>query len=133
MKRLLFLFFTFSLFFSCKQKIEEKKKAELTLAEKENLQFKKADGELKYNKEKIVLLANIKGIHYDTLYSILKDYYYKVDGDNENDTAIQTSLNYTTAKHKFPKSKIASFIFSFKYEMLSKEEIIENEIENNEP
>lgn len=113
---------------SCSNKKQFKVEKVLTKAEKEVIQLENAEYELRYSKEKIALLSAIKGVHYDTLYSILKDYYYNLDGNNDNDTLVRNAILYTAEKHVSSKSKIASCIFSFKYEMLTKDEIMGNDI-----
>lgn len=117
---------------SCSNKNEPEKKHELTNAEKEIAQLKNVDEVLSDSKEKIALLSAVKGVHYDTLYSILKDYYYKLDGNSNNDTLVNTAIIYTTEKHGLTKSKIASCIFSFQYEMLTNDEITEKVIREHE-
>lgn len=104
-------------------------KPELTRTEKEQLQLKFTERKLNHYKEKIVLLSAIKGVPYDTLYLILRDYYSQMDYlGNDDGNTLKNALTYTSEKHNLAKPKIASIIFSFKYEMLTQEEIIESQM-----
>ena len=129
MKKITYIIFLFSIV-SCSNNNNSEIKKQSKEEEKEAIQLKRAERELKYDKEKIALLSTIRGVHYDTLYSILKDYYYKLDRKDNNDTFVLNAILFSTEQHGFPKSKIASFIFSYKYEMLTKEEIEENAFSN---
>lgn len=106
-----------------------KHKHEPTKAEKEKIHIDFVEDQLNYSKEKIVLLSVIKGIPYDTLFAILKDYNWATNVLNEDSTYrdFNKALSYTTARHSFSEKKIALIIFSFNYEMMSRDDIIEAE------
>ena len=87
-----------------------------------------ADNSLSPEVEKILLISTIKKISYDTVYNILRDYeamYLEYEYKEDSlvfvyDNTIQSiSKNYL-----LPESKIASIIFSFKYEMRTREDLI---------
>jgi hypothetical protein len=94
-----------------------------TQAEKEMEQHKFTDQELSLDTEKITLLSEIRNIPFDTLYSILNDYSFKLDLDPG--IPAQQALTYTVARHSYSKKQIASIIFSFKYEMMSRDDILD--------
>ncbi len=103
------------------------------LSEKEKL-YAEAETELSDQKEKIVLLSAIKKISYDTIFSILKDYYshtseYSSSSDSSRFFS-EKAMELISKKYQISINKVASVIFSFKYEMLSKDEIIEEFIED---
>jgi hypothetical protein len=82
-------------------------------------------------KEKILLLSTIKGIQYDTLHYILKDYYSIVGYEDDLKTYAK-AVDFTAKKHNMTNAKIANLIFCFKYEMLERQEITEMEIEKQQ-
>lgn len=116
--------------FSCGDNKEKK-----VLSDKE-MNEENARIELSDYSEKIVLLAAIKNISYDSLKFILTDYYaITSDFDNSSDSSkfySDKAINDISTKYRLPKSKVASLIFSFKYEMLTREEVTEQEKEKNE-
>lgn len=120
------LFLILILFSSCKQS----HKKELTQLEKEKMQLQSAESDLNNNKEKLVLLATIKQLPYDTLFSILRDYYFKTD--YLSDATFEQAISYTTDRHSFPKREIADIIFNFKYEMITRDDIIDEESYQND-
>ena len=99
---------------------------------KEN-QEKKTKEELAEHNEKIVLLARIKGTSYDTLFLILTEY-YSITSEYENSSDSlrfysEKAIDIISRKYHISKLRVATFVFSFKYEMISKEEVIEMESE----
>lgn len=100
-----------------------------------NEKFELAKDELDGHSEKIVLLSEIKRISYDSLSNILLDYYtitsYYADSDSSKFYS-QEALNKVSKKYHIQKAKIASLIFSFKYEMLSREDIANEEFDKRE-
>ncbi|MBK7884590.1 MAG: hypothetical protein IPJ81_13010 [Chitinophagaceae bacterium] len=124
MKRVFQIIFLFGIY-SC----NSKKEKELTQKEKQQSLYNIAEIELSNQKEKIALLSFIKKIQYDTLYLILKDYYaqtwnysYKEDSVVINCSDV---INSISKKYNFPKAKVANLIFNFKYEMQTKQDIID--------
>ena len=113
--------------FSCK---DSKPKKVLNAKEK---QEERAKDELSDYSEKIVLLSTIKKIPYDSLSLILTDY-YSITSDyiNTSDSSkfySEKAINEISSKYHISKRRVASLIFSFKYEMLTKEEIADEELE----
>ncbi|WP_447636908.1 hypothetical protein [Flavobacterium microcysteis] len=86
--------------------------------------YSQADSELEFEKEKIALLSVIRGIPKDSIYLVLRDYYAKNDllSNFENDYT-EEFIDTISKNRKMSKQKVASIIFSFKYEMQTKEEI----------
>jgi hypothetical protein len=84
--------------------------------------------------EKIVLLSTIKRISYDSLYQILTDYHIMVDYASSDSLKFYSkkAISYISEKYHVSKRRVASLIFSFKYEMLSKEEIVDEGLEKLE-
>lgn len=105
-------------------------KKELTEKEKEKMQLQSAESDLNYDKEKLVLLATIKQLPYDTLFSILRDYYFKTDF--RSNATFEQAINYTTERHSLSKRKIADIIFNFKYEMMTRDDIIDEEVQDSQ-
>ena len=85
---------------------------------------------VEYNGEKITLLSISKGIPCDTLQSILVDYYTE-RGMLESGTVknYENIILKISDKYNLPKRIIASFIYNFEYEMLTREEILDIESE----
>jgi hypothetical protein len=88
---------------------------------------------LEEQSEKIVLLSIIKNIQQDTLRFVLREYLK----ENPEITATinktyEKSIDAISKKYHISKPKIASILFSYRYEMLTKDEIEENAIEENE-
>lgn len=92
-----------------------------------------AEIELMFEKEKIYLLSVSCSMPYDTVYQILRDYYagnraILESGDlgltDQSIEAYNKNITNIASKYKMSKSKVASLIFSFKYEMRTIDEII---------
>ena len=101
---------------SCKKREESNSKRNVK-------KISDADLELIGNEEKIALLAIAKGMNYDSLYSILKDYYTNV-GDSTDALSYTKAVMVTSQKYSISNRLVAKIVFSYKYEMLSKEEIV---------
>jgi hypothetical protein len=104
-------------------------KKELDKKEKQRISYEIADAELLFQKKKIVLLSEIKGVPYDTLYHILRDYYSKTLYSaylslDSSRFICEIAIDSVSKNYHISRYKIASLIFSFKYEMRSKEDII---------
>ncbi len=110
-------------------------KPKKVLSEKEK-QEQRAKDELSDYSEKIVLLSAIKKIPYDSLNLVLTEYYsITSDYTNSSDSSkfySEKAINDISAKYHISKRRVASLIFSFKYEMLTKEEITDEELEKRE-
>jgi hypothetical protein len=113
-----YLFFLLILTSSCKNKHSQ----EPTAADMRKMQIDLVEDQLNDSREKILLLSVIKQLPYDTLFSILRDYNLALDTSDEN---FEQALLNTEIRHTFSKKEIASFIFSFNYEMMSTYDIME--------
>ncbi len=84
--------------------------------------------------EKIFLLSYIKNIPEDTIKVILTEYLSKSSFnyfyDDKSEPIMDDVITSISQKRKISKSKIASIIFSYKYEMLTKEDLEMEAIEN---
>lgn len=92
--------------------------------------------ELSNSSEKIVLLSTIKQIPYDSLTLILTDYYSITSEYNDSSDSSkfysEKAIKDISEKYHISKKRTASIIFSFKYEMLTKEETADQENEKRE-
>lgn len=120
MKFFVIIFMCFTLN-SCFNKDEKKDKIKLDKIEDAN---QIADFELEFENEKIALISIIRGIPTDSVKLILRDYFTKnyLSNDIENQFT-EKIIDTISENRKMSKQKIASIIFSFKYEMQTKEEI----------
>lgn len=95
-----------------------------------------ADMILELDAEKLALLSIIKKIPNDTLHLVLKDYIDKTFPLVTNVSKVDKIIDDISQKYHISKVKIASIVFSYNYEMLTKDEIeqsaIENEQDNNQ-
>lgn len=110
-----------------KEKKENKRKEKITTY---------ADMVLLQDAEKIALLSIIKKIPNDTLHLVLKDYIDKTFPLITDVSKVDKIIDDISQKYHIPKVKIASIVFSYNYEILTKDEIeqsaIENEQDNNQ-
>lgn len=119
---------------SCKHS-KSKEESHKPLNETEKLERISAQIEerLSCQKEKIILLSEIRKISFDTLNLIIRDYYVITDtvSDSDKDSKFlyQNAIARISQSFKIQKAKIATLIFSYKYEMLTKEEIGESAVE----
>ena len=123
------LILVISLFFlSCgnKQSDEETSKLNKTKTNQTSTGF---DFVTSLDNEKLALIAIMKNIPEDTLGLIMKDY---IVATEDNWESIEKDFDYTkivnslSTKYKMKRTKIANIIFSYKYEMVTKDEIQEN-------
>ena len=131
----LIIFFAAIIFYGCdnsqpKEKIKQKQ-TETERLEKVNSRIEE---DLSYEKEKIILLSEVRQISFDTLNLLLRDYYVVTDtvssSDEHSKFLYQSAIAKISDRYKISKSKIASLIFSYKYEMLTKEDIGESAVED---
>lgn len=87
---------------------------------------------LDYEKEKINLLAEFHNLNFDTVNNIIKEYLVitlTVRSSDKNAKQIyQSAIAKISLSNKISKSKIASLLFSYKYEMITKKDIAENAV-----
>jgi uncharacterized protein YjgD (DUF1641 family) len=86
---------------------------------------------LKNDAEKIGLISVIKNVPHEKINSVLKDYLsYTYFSDefksNESSIYIEKIVDSISSKNKLPKKLTASLIFSYNYEMITKDEIIDD-------
>lgn len=140
MKKLLLLFIL--IVFGCKDteetesiKVQEQGKEKGENKRKEKIATY-ADMILKLDAEKLALLSIIKKIPNDTLHLVLKDYINKTFPLVTDVSKVDKIIDTISQKYHISKVKIASIVFSYNYEMLTKDEIeqsaIENEQDNNQ-
>ncbi len=81
--------------------------------------------------EKLMLLSILKKIPQDTLRLVLREY-LKANPEDLDGLGVNKADNLDTISQKYhiSKFKIASIIFSYKYEMLTEEEIEQSAIES---
>lgn len=130
----LYIILSFILLISCNSNNNDKKSSS---EEDQTPEKSIADFRLDFDGEKIALLATIKQISQDTLFNILKDYLeymeereYQYGLDSIRFIANE-AIEFSSKKNGLPKNKVASLIFNFKYELLTKQDIID-EIEADE-
>lgn len=129
------LFILFISTTSCKHAISDKVSTqELTGKEQKSKRDLIAFDELFNDNEKIVLLSETRKISFDTLQQILKDYYSETaDYFYSRDSLrffCEKAISSISSKFHITKSKASSLIFSYKYGMLSKQDIEEAAIDN---
>lgn len=130
----LIIFFVAIIYYGCdnskpKEKIEQKE----TETERLGKVYERIEDNLSYDKEKIILLSEIRKISFDTLNLILRDYYVITDtvssSDENSKHLFQNAIAKISDKYKISKSRIATLLFSYKYEMITKEEIEESAVD----
>ncbi len=132
MNKIFYLTALATLIYSC-NKSENKK--DLTEEQKQTELYENADLELESHKEKIALLSITKNIPTDSLYIILKEYYAEtgyLEIENQANYDYAKIINAISTKVKMPKNKVANLIYDFKYEMITKENIEDQLIEESE-
>ena len=112
-------------FISCNK---EKKEPEKVLTEKEieENKYSLADFELEENQEKIVLLSFIKKTPKDSIKLVIREYLMETES---KDSLFEESIEKTAKKYSIPLKKVASIVFSYKYEALTEDEVQEKVIE----
>ena len=134
MKYLLLFLFLSQLFLTCNNPEPEKKK-KIVKSEAVILQegITSIENKLKHEYEKINLLAEFRNIHFDTLKLIIRDYlvftssYY--DKEKTYEEKYKSSISKLNLRYKYSKSNLASLIFSYKFEMITTDEIEESAVE----
>lgn len=112
--------------FSCNRSKQEKE----TSSDIKAKVLKETNSYIEDKEERISLLAISKGISGDTLKLMLIDYYTEKNildeikiKDNER------IINSISKKYHYSKIKVASLIYNFEYELLTRDEIFEIEQE----
>lgn len=129
MKNVLSVFLIFLLICSCNSSTKEKEVSK----SKTMIDYKIANVFLEYDTEKIVLISIIKDIPYEKVNSVLSDYLYKKfisnTLDTENPEYLLKIVDTIARQNNLPKKLTASIIFSYQYEMLTRDEIVEDSMD----
>lgn len=112
------------IFVSC-SKTEQKK--EVSKKEQQIDKYFLADLELESEDEKITLLSMLKNTSKDSIILVMRDYLLNTENDS---IPYKDIINKISQKYKISNNKVASIIFSYKYEMLTKDDITNEFIEN---
>lgn len=86
-----------------------------------------ADLELESEDEKITLLSMLKNTSKDSIILVMRDYLLNTESDS---MSYKDIINKISQKYNISNNKVASIIFSYKYETLTKEDITNEFIEN---
>lgn len=135
MKRILFLVII-TIFISCNNQNSlepSTKEAEKSTIEKEQSTTERdyhiADMFLKFDSEKIGLISIIKNVPQEKANSVLRDYLAKtitsVEAMKDSDYIIKI-VDTIAEKNNLSKKLTASIIFSYQYEMITRDEIIDD-------
>ena len=117
---------------SIKIQEQRKEKGENKRKEKKEKITTYADMILELDAEKLALLSIIKKIPNDTLHLVLKDYINKTFPLVTDVSKVNKIIDDISQKYHIPKVKIASIVFSYNFEVLTKDEIEQNAIENEQ-
>jgi hypothetical protein len=115
---------TLLIFISC-NKTEQKK--EIFKKEQQINKYFLADLELESEDEKITLLSMLKNTSKDSIILVMRDYLLNTESDS---MSYKDIINKISQKYNISNNKVASIIFSYKYETLTKEDITNEFIEN---
>lgn len=128
----IFLFILVILTFGCSDSEKKPIKSKQSKLEIErNESYSQSKEYIDENEEKIYLLATTKNMSFESLNSLLIEYYSELKIiDKKNESRDNLFLNLAT-KYKLSKKEIAKIIYSFQYEMITTEEAISIEIEDN--
>ena len=113
----------------------EKEEKKMTKGGLQETAYLLADETLSEEQEKIQLLSIIKKMPADSLYLILRDYLAKTSQDLDPklpQTALYSNaINFISGKFRISKQRAASIIFTYRYEMVNNEEVIDKFIDSN--
>lgn len=87
---------------------------------------------LDFDGEKLALLSIIKNTPNDTLRLVLKEYLKRTLPLVTDASKIDKIIDTISQKYHISKIKVASIVFSYNYEMLTKDEIEQSAIENEQ-
>mgnify|MGYP003677954790 CR=1 FL=1 len=126
MKNILPLFLIVLLICSCNSSTKEKEPTK----SKTEIDYEIADMFLEYDAEKIGLISIIKDIPHEKANSVLRDYLAKTYGSTmltlENPEYVVKIIDTIARKNNLPKKITASIIFSYQYELITRDEIVED-------
>lgn len=134
MRNIILPFLLVAIFCSCENSSskEREKQNSLTKPEKSEIElnYEFADEYLRYDAEKIALVSIIKNIPLEKTNSILRGYLAKSNGLSEQKwdepNNIIKIVDSIAIKNRLSKKQTASIIFSYLYEITTKEEIIDD-------
>ncbi|MDB9755929.1 hypothetical protein OAB20_06555 [Winogradskyella sp.] len=125
MKKFILLLIITAIFNSCNSS-SKNNEPEKTKTEAD---YEIADMFLEYDAEKIGLISIIKNVPHEKANSILRDYLAKTYGSGllsmENTDYVVKVIDTIAQKNNLSKRLTASIIFSYQYEMITRDEIIE--------
>ena len=125
MKNIIALFLFVLLFCSCNSSTKE----EESTKSKTEIDYEIADMFLEYDAEKIGIISIIKHVPYVKANSVLRDYLAKTSLNfsiMENPEYIVKVVDTIARKNNLSKKITASIIFSYQYEMITRDEIVED-------
>nr|WP_315173913.1 hypothetical protein [uncultured Flavobacterium sp.] len=126
--QVLIIVFVVLSFFGVSYFIEERKEPEKFIVKKDSEEGKYVlvDVELEDSQEKIMLLSYIKKMPKDSIKLILREYLM----ESEFDVDFEEAVLKVAKKYSISSSKVASLVFSYKYELLTQDDIQDKAIEN---
>lgn len=128
MKNIIPLFIIALLIYSCNSSTKEKEKE--PTKSKTEMDYEIADMFLEYDAEKIGLISIIKNIPHEKANLVLRDYLAKTYGSTmltmENPEYVVKVVDTIARKNNLSKKITASIIFSYQYEMITRDEIVED-------
>ncbi|MBU2505109.1 MAG: hypothetical protein KJ799_00010 [Bacteroidetes bacterium] len=132
MKNIILLFLLTAIFCSCNSSSNETEPKK----SKTEVDYEIADMFLEYDAEKIGLLSIIKNVPHEKANSVLRDYLAKTLGSAlltmESPDYIVKVVDTIAQKNNLSRKLTASIIFSYQYEMITRDEIIEESIDEME-
>ena len=133
----LILFILIISFWSCNDSSAEKTTKANKVKSKLERDYEMADMLLQFDAEKIGLLSILKDVPQEKANAILRDYLAKTFDfsallSNEDPNYIVKVVDTIARKNNLSKKLTASIIFSYQYEMVTKDEIIENAVDEKQ-
>lgn len=110
---------------SCNHTSHEKPTEPVVEKTKLERAYEVADYELKNDAEKIILLSIIKDIPNEKAVSVLRDYLARTRRLREDSNYIVKVVDTIAKKNNLSRRLTAAIIFSYQFEMVTKDEIIE--------
>ena len=108
---------------------EGEPKKELTNTNNQTDKYWLADAELESEQEKITLLSILKNTSKDSITLILRDYLLHTENES---VPYEKTINIISQKYNLPSRKVASIVFSYKYEMLTNDNITDDFSKNSQ-
>lgn len=129
MNKIILLFLITTILISCNLSTKENKPKKSKI----ETDYEIADMYLEYDAEKIGLLSIIKNVPHEKANSVLRDYLAKTHNSTlllmERPDYIVKVVDTIAQRNNLPNNVTASIIFSYKYEMITRDEIIEEKMD----